>query len=341
MTIRLAFFSIFLLITNFLTAQPLTNADYAVYIKQYKSIAIKEMHLYKIPASITLAQGMIESGCGKSVLAIESKNHFGIKCQKDWTGEKYYYDDDEAKECFRKYDNVEDSYRDHSIFLSTRSRYAALFTLPITDYKGWAVGLKKAGYATNPDYSNILIRLIEKNQLYLFDDTVKSAGEEIAINGPDDEVKAGKQNTTVVKPVLNNEGRLIFRKNYKFPDPSSFEYSYTSDEGRKVYTNYSVPFIFVKKGDTWYNIAKEFNIYAHQVYKQNDLLDTDPIRPGQIIYLEPKKRKNNERTYRVKTGDSMYSISQEKCVKLAKLLKYNKLKPGDEPKPGVDLKLAR
>ena len=115
MNLRIALSFFYILITGFLSAQQLTNSDYAVYLKQYKSIAIKEMHLYKIPASITLAQGMIESGCGKSVLAVESKNHFGIKCQKDWTGEKYYYHDDEANECFRVYKDVEESYRDHSI----------------------------------------------------------------------------------------------------------------------------------------------------------------------------------------------------------------------------------
>jgi len=160
MRVRIIFFSIFLLTTYFLKAQQLVNSDYGAYIKKYKSAAIKEMQLYKIPASITLAQGMIESGCGKSVLAINTMNHFGIKCQNDWTGDTYRYDDDEKNECFRKYNSVEESYRDHSIFLSTRSRYASLFTLPLTDYKGWAYGLKKAGYATNTDLANILIGLI-------------------------------------------------------------------------------------------------------------------------------------------------------------------------------------
>ncbi len=341
MSLRLATFPFFLLITSFLSAQQLTNSDYAVYIKQYKSIAIREMQLYKIPASITLAQGMIESGCGKSVLAVESNNHFGIKCQKDWTGEKYYYHDDEANECFRVYKNVEESYRDHSIFLSTRSRYASLFTLPINDYKGWATGLKKAGYATNPDYANILIRLIEKNQLQLFDDTLVKQ-DEIALKSDENEaVRNDKQIYDTDRTAVKNEGRIIFRKNYKMPVPSDFEYSYTSDEGRKVYENIGVPFIFVKKGDTWFSIAKEFSIFSHQVYKQNDLLESDIIVPGQMIYLEPKKKRNTERRYIMKQGESMYSISQEKCIKLAKLLKYNKLNPGDEPRPGSEIKLSR
>jgi len=174
MKFRILFFSFFLLITHYLAAQQLVNSDYGAYIAKYKSIAIREMKIYKIPASITLAQGMIESGCGKSKLAINTMNHFGIKCQNDWPGDTYLYDDDEKNECFRKYNSVDESYRDHSLFLTTRSRYAALFTLPLNDYKGWAYGLKKAGYATNPDYANILIRLIETNKLYLFDDSLLS-----------------------------------------------------------------------------------------------------------------------------------------------------------------------
>lgn len=341
MNVRTAIFSLFLFVTCLAKAQQLTNSDYSVYINQYKAIAISEMQLYKIPASITLAQGMIESGCGKSKLAVDTKNHFGIKCQKEWTGDTYFYDDDKKDECFRKYKNVEESYRDHSVFLSTRQRYASLFTLPITDYKGWANGLKQAGYATNPEYPTILIRLIEKNQLYLLDDpSIKP--EEIALNKPGSDVAGtDKPTTQLTKAMVSHDGRLIFRKNYKMPDPTSFEYSYTSDEGRKVYENYGVPFIFVKKGDTWFNIAKEFNLLGYQIYRQNDMLESDAIITGQMLYLEPKKRKNNEHTYKAKTGDSMYSISQDKCVKLTKLLKYNKMKPGDEPEPGLTLKLSR
>jgi len=356
MKIQFTFLSIFLLIANILFAQQLTSLDYGVYIKKYKSIAIKEMRLYKIPASITLAQGMIESGCGKSVLAIDTKNHFGIKCQKDWLGNTYFYNDDNEKECFRKYNNVEESFRDHSIFLSTRSRYAALFTLPLTDYKGWAYGLKQAGYATNPEYPQILIRLIETNKLYLLDDSLINS-DEIAFNETtlDDtktnetklnETKAKKRQRAKKVIVPENgsvygEERIIFRNSYKLPDPSAFKVLYTSDLGRKVYQNYDVPFIFAKKEDTWWSIAKEFKIFSFQVFRQNDLKESDPIYPGQILYLESKKRKNPDRTYKVKRGDSMYSISQEKCVKLSQLLKYNKFRQGEEPKPGFVLKLKR
>jgi len=345
MRFRITFFFFFILITQYLTAQQLVNSDYGAYIKKYKSTAIREMQLYKIPASITLAQGMIESGCGKSVLAINTRNHFGIKCQNDWPGDTYLHDDDKEKECFRKYNSVDESFRDHSIFLTTRSRYAALFTLPLNDYKGWAYGLKKAGYATNPDYPNILIRLIEANELYLLDDSLINS-EETAINEPKAEEKQNtkKNANKVVVPAngpINNEGRIIFRKSYKMPAASTFEILYTSDMGRKVYQNCNVPFIFAKKDDTWLSIAKEFKIFSFQVFKQNDLLESDPIIPGQMLYLESKKKKNPDKTYKVKTGDSMYSISQEKCIKLEKLLKYNKLQPGEEPRPGSEMKLVR
>jgi hypothetical protein len=340
---RIAFFSFFLLITNFLAAQQVVNSDYANYINTYKSSAIREMLLYRIPASITLAQGIIESGCGSSILAIESNNHFGIKCQKEWTGETYFHDDDAPNECFRKYKDVNESYRDHSLFLTTRSRYSSLFSLPLTDYKGWAKGLKQAGYATNPDYANMLIRMIETNRLYLFDDTTSLTKEEIAsLRGGSYILPENLAPAKNEKPLASgNEGRVLFRKNYKFPLPSDFEYLYTSDDGRKVYENNGVPFVFAKKGDTWFAIAKEFNIFSFQVYKQNDLLESDIIVPGQILYLEPKKKKNSEHTYKVKTDDSMYSISQAKGVKLNELYKFNKLHPGDEPKPGTELKLSK
>ncbi len=323
-------------------AQPLVQSDYIDYIKAYKSIAIREMNLYKIPASITLSQAIIESGCGKSVLATNSLNHFGIKCQKEWTGQTFYYDDDKPKECFRKYDNVDESYRDHSKFLSTRARYASLFTLPITDYKGWAVGLKQAGYATNPDYANILIRLIERYELYLLDDTIVKP--EPKVNDSVNEEDISKSNIYTIEKSDSTEKpktRVLFRKNYKMPVPEDYKYAFTSDLGRKVYQYNEVPLIFAQKGDTWFSIAKEFKIYSFQIYKQNDLLKSDSITPGQILYLEPKKKKNADKIYKVKKHESLYSISQEKCIRLKRLRKYNNLQPDMEPKPGTELKLSR
>jgi hypothetical protein len=155
-------FSLSLLFSN---AQSRTE----VYIKKFSSIAIEEMNRYNIPASITLAQGILESGIGESRLAIKGNNHFGIKCHDNWNGESIIEDDDEKGECFRKYAKATDSYRDHSLFLTERGRYSFLFEYKKTDYKKWAKGLKKAGYATNPEYSTLLIDLIERNNLGRFD----------------------------------------------------------------------------------------------------------------------------------------------------------------------------
>lgn len=146
-----------------------TEYDIYAYIDTYKELAINKMYEYKIPASITIAQGIFESACGKSHLAVDGNNHFGIKCHKDWTGDTILIDDDELQECFRKYERVEESYNDHSLFLKNRQRYAALFTLDIMDYPGWARGLKAAGYATNPQYADRLISIIERFHIAYLD----------------------------------------------------------------------------------------------------------------------------------------------------------------------------
>lgn len=167
------FLNFFLLVVAFsltpLFLQSQATEEKLNYAQKYSDVAIKKMKEYGIPASITLAQGILESSCGTSELAVNSNNHFGIKCHKEWTGAKYYYDDDEADECFRKYKTVEESYNDHSLFLTTRERYNNLFELDITDYQAWAYGLKAAGYATNPQYPKLLIKIIEDNELYKYD----------------------------------------------------------------------------------------------------------------------------------------------------------------------------
>ena len=152
---------------------PKLNKKTLSYIRKYAAVAVKEMHEYKIPASITLAQGILESGNGKSVLALKSNNHFGIKCHRQWTGERVYHDDDEKGECFRKYQYPETSYNDHSLFLTQRSRYAFLFDYNIKNYKKWAYGLRKAGYATDRKYPSKLLKIIKEYQLYKFDEIKK------------------------------------------------------------------------------------------------------------------------------------------------------------------------
>jgi len=168
----------------------------SMYIESFAPIAIEEMRLYGIPASITLAQGILESGSGSGTLAIKANNHFGIKCHTTWTGERVYHDDDELGECFRKYTDVKYSYRDHSLFLTQRSRYADLFKLKISDYQGWARGLKKAGYATDPKYPDKLISLIERFDLWQYDQGGALAQPSINLDhqNPDEPINAGAIN---------------------------------------------------------------------------------------------------------------------------------------------------
>ncbi len=311
------------------------NPDYQAYIEKYSYLAVREMQLYKIPASITLSQGIIESNCGKSPLAKDANNHFGIKCQKDWTGETYLFDDDKEQECFRKYNNPEESFRDHSLFLTTRTRYSELFSLEPSDYKGWARGLSKCGYATNPNYPDILIRVIEDCQLFRFDDSTKA--EQLAANKEKNE----KINSPVQAERKSDGSQVYFQKSYKMPSGSEFKLRDVSKLGRKVYENNGIPFIFALRNDTWHSIASEFGIYSFQVFKQNDLEESDAIAEGQILYLEPKKRQAAVPTCVMGAGDSMYSISQRYGIKLSYLYKYNELQPGEEPVTGTTIHLRK
>lgn len=213
------------------------------YVRKYAPLAVLEMHEYKIPASITLAQGILESGNGRSELASKSNNHFGIKCHTGWKGQKVYHDDDEKGECFRKYKYVQTSYKDHSKFLTTRRRYAGLFKLRKTDYKGWAKGLKKAGYATDKKYPKKLIRIIETYKLYEFDKFTKK------------DLKRGKRkDKEKVK-----EPEIVIKPKNSIP---------------KYYT--------VKKGDTLYSISKKFNTTV-EILKEINGLKSNALSIGQKL----------------------------------------------------------
>jgi LysM repeat protein len=286
------------------TAQPAERRySRGEYTERWKDEAINQMNTYGIPASITLAQAMLESGDGNSPLAKYANNHFGIKCH-EWTGETFIIDDDKKNECFRKYENAEESYTDHSLFLKNRDRYANLFTLSVTDYKGWAHGLKKAGYATNPQYAYLLIQLIEENNLSKYDKEPLFAH------------KAVKENKTPVISV-----------GYKKRDV-------------KVHDN-NIRFIVAKNGDTPFKIAKEFEMGLWQIYKYNDLNKNETIKEGDIVYLQPKRSKGKFEFHTVEKGDTMKKISQMHGVKLGKLYKRNEIKPGTEPKVGTVVYLRK
>lgn len=306
---------------------------YTNYISLYQEIAIREMDMFHIPASICLAQGLLESGCGMSELAVNANNHFGIKCHKEWTGPTYVMDDDEKRECFRVYENPEQSYIDHSQFLISRERYAGLFKLDITDYKGWAKGLKSAGYATNPEYANILIRIIEANQLNNLD-----RGKTLPIaNLPANDSITGSLTAG------NNEELPLgthYQPGYRQPTGKIFTYIKTGKQEHKVYANNGSNLTFARKGDTFSSIAKEFDIFGFQVYHYNDLQKNDILMPGQIVYLEPKKRQSTVKTHTVVRHDNLYSIAQLYGVRLKFLLQYNNKKGHEELKPGEKIRLS-
>lgn len=289
------------------------------YIKTYKDIAIEKMKNYRIPASITLAQGILESGSGNSRLAQKANNHFGIKCHKGWTGKTFYMDDDEKNECFRKYKKAEDSYRDHSLFLTQRGRYSFLFDLKITDYKAWAKGLKKAGYATNPKYPEILISLIERYDLMKYDTQGKKENQE-------DKKPVKKTGNQVVTSNLSVEN---FKKFEKYPS------------GRQIFINNDRKLIIAKSGDTFFGLAKEFGIYTWQLYKYNDLEKDYLLKVGDIIYLQKKKRKaaREHRYHEVANGQTIRQISQLYGVRESRLYKINNLPKGVQVGAGEIIKL--
>lgn len=294
--------------------------NYLDYINKYKDIAIKKMYEYKIPASITLAQGILESGCGTSPLTVEANNHFGIKCHKEWTGMTYTYDDDEKGECFRKYATAEESFNDHSYFLTSRPRYANLFTLDIKDYKGWAHGLKSAGYATNPKYAEMLIRIIEENQLYLFD-----SGEI-----PEQLLADKSEEIDPVFRMSPKEDASVSR---------NFKYVEVANGNRSVYINNGVRLIISKEGDNAQKIADDVNVHTFQILQYNELGKSEKIRPGSIIYIEPKKKKSTIEYHVVKKGETMRDISQLYGIKLKALYKRNGIIQGHDPEAGTTIYL--
>lgn len=302
--LRLVLFQ--LVIPVCLFAQPserkYTCAD---YVEKYKNDAIREMQMFRVPASITLAQGMLESDNGNSALAVYANNHFGIKCHKEWTGETYVQDDDDTNECFRKYPSVYDSYVDHSQFLKTRKRYAQLFELKVTDYKGWAKGLKAAGYATDPKYADRLIEIIERYKLNQYD-------------------------TEEGLPVL-----------VATPKPETGQTVNTVSSRRDIFLNNNVKYVIVKPGDSFMKIAKELDMGVWQLYKYNELKKDAKLSAGQMIYIQPKRSKAQEEKHTVKPGDTMYSISQRYGIKMKSLYKLNGMEPGTEPKIGDVIKLRK
>ena len=301
----LSLFCFFLVSSNCLFAQSRSSA-YSTYIDQYSDLAIKHMEKYKIPASITLAQGILESGAGKSELAREGNNHFGIKCHSDWTGDRVHREDDGPNDCFRSYKNANDSFEDHARFLTERSRYAVLFTLDIKDYKAWAKGLQNCGYATNKAYANRLIQLIEEHELYKYD-TKKG-------------IKYEKQSTPNISP----------------------SHSYNKQNNhRDIYKAHNLIYVLANTDDSFESIARDLGFNVKDLLQYNEVHDGFPLNQGDIVYLEKKKKKADKPHFEhvIQIGESMHSISQQYGIQLSRLYKINKKNNDYTPEEGHVLKL--
>ncbi len=286
------------------------------YINKFGKTAVSEMKRSGIPSSITLAQGMIESSNGNSSLAVEGKNHFGIKCHNDWKGERMYYDDDAKGECFRKYKSNEESFKDHTDFLLKTKRYAPLFEIDAADYKAWAKGLKKYGYATHPDYANMLIKIIEEERLYEFDKGVVVT-REVPI-----EVSTSRR-AQKVQPTLFDEFKIHI--------------------GRQILSRNRIDYIIAKASDSFDKINKELDLLSFELRKYNDLPQDYTIKEGDILYLQPKRRSAEVGFgyHQVKEGETMQSISQEYGIRLKRLYRLNQMEQGTEPIVGQKISLRK
>ncbi len=286
------------------------NAAYQAYIEQYRHIAIEQQRKYGIPASITMAQAILESAAGKSELATKANNHFGIKCTSDWEGKNYYIDDDRPNECFRKYAEVSDSYEDHSLFLK-RKRYESLFALSLGDYKNWAYGLKTCGYATDPKYPEKLIRIIE-----LYDLNKLTFDKSLVKSGAIDEEKL----------LIEDEFEIAFAdqeqvEDYPMPPMEDLQLFHNLRSGRRN----GVRYIVAGPYDTFASLAQYLNMYERTLRKYNDALDIRELKEGDIVYIYAKKNRA-ERRYPYcyfRKGDSAWEIAQKYGIKLKSLYKIN------------------
>jgi hypothetical protein len=334
----LAYYSLSLFSQNY------TKEDIHIYIETYYNVAIKKMQEHKIPASITLAQGILESAAGKSELAVNANNHFGIKCHKSWTGKTYHKDDDAKDECFRRYKSPIESFEDHSQFLKA-ARYEKLFTLKITDYKGWAHELKKAGYATHPEYPQRLIRIIEEYGLTIYDQKdftpaladnnraktdPKSEKESRPLFSKKEKTDNSAARTSQKQRKQQNEflqnrqsveyGARIKEENEKF---SPVSYPYTI---RTVYSNNGSYFIIAKEGDSFYQIAVDVQLGVGELKLYNDV----PYRKyepqqGEMIYLQRKKPYAATRQHILSANETLRSVAQRYGCRLKSIYKLNHL----------------
>ena len=302
------------------------------YIERYKSIAVAQMERYGIPASITMAQGILESDSGNSRLSVESNNHFGIKCKRGWTGPRVFHDDDAPDECFRAYESVEASYHDHAVFLDTQPRYDSLFAYPSTDYKSWARGLKAAGYATAPDYAQRLVRLIESMKLYLLD---QPQGERVYAAH-----KSGKSLEEIAKTSYSDAERLAVG-GYLI-DPDNYRVTINAHEGYNVYTTNGVHYVLAKENDTFENIGRKFRLSAGNLRKFNDVKGrrSQPAW-GEVVFIERKQTawRGNARHHICHEGETTWAVAQSYGIRTRSLEKLNGLKKGFRLGEGQEIRI--
>lgn len=324
---RLVYLFITLLSVTALHAQNITIEE---YINTFKEIAIKEMIRTGVPASITLAQGIVETESGNSKLVKKSNNHFGIKCKETWTGPTVSHDDDARGECFRKYENAEQSYVDHSDFLRTRKHYDFLFGLDPADYKAWAYGLKKAGYATNPAYPQMLIRYIEKYNLneYSLIALGKKKAEEPIFAKTEQPVS-----TQVQQPITQAQIQQtsdVVKETIKKPVVNYPSGEFKINETKVVYA---------KQGTAFLAIAQKYNVQLKWLFDFNDLKEAEVLEQDQLIFLQRKRLVGANPFHVVATGETLYDIAQAQGIRLEALLKLNQIPVNKQPLAGEQLYL--
>jgi LysM repeat protein len=310
-----------LLTTTVISSYAQKNQIIQDYINTYKDLAIAEMQRTGVPAAIKLAQGIHETMAGTSKLVLKSNNHFGIKCKSNWTGESVSHDDDARGECFRKYPSPGDSYRDHSDFLKNSPRYASLFALDPTDYEGWANGLKKAGYATNPRYPVVIIKLVEEYQLQ--DYTLIAMGKQMP----------GREEVVIAAATQPNENAVLAVNT--IAEPAVEKPSYPTGEFQINETKV----VFVTKGTSYLSIAQQYNLSLSRLFDFNDMREAETAMTDQLIYLQRKRKTGKADFHIVKPGETVRDIAQSEGIRLDMLLEYNWLKGEMQPAVGEQLSL--
>ena len=327
MKLRTAIFCLVMIVCQRLQAQ--VNPDVINYVNTYKALAMSEMQRSGIPASIILAQGIHETEAGTSDLVRSSNNHFGIKCRDEWKGPVVYHDDDSKGECFRSYASAEDSYKDHSAFLRNSPRYAFLFKLDPTDYEGWAYGLRKAGYATNIRYSQILIKLINDYNLEQY--TLIAMGklkssDEIVLTAPSTGTPVGSSPAAVaVNQRADGNAQAMQSQAVAVSHPAYPEGEFLVNKTRVI---------FARAGISLLAVANQYELPLGRLLEFNDLREEDILVKDQLLFLQRKRRTGATEYHIVQSGESVYDICQTEGIRYQDLLEMNQLSTGDQPATG-------